>query len=180
MRHRWTTDDDAALLAAVEGCLPMREALAEQPRIVWWAAVCGRLALPDVTPDAARSRWERLARDRRAAQAEELAREAADAMPSWSETDSHGRRRCIGCRYPVEAVMDGGHGPGCPHDKPDGWERTNRLVEEYEAMLAERTLQTATEIAAGLAQMQRSQARTELMLVALCRAWDVAVEECGS
>ena len=60
MRHTWTNDDDTALRWAVEACLPLRDAMAGQPRSVWWAAVCGRLGLVDVSPDAARSRWGRL------------------------------------------------------------------------------------------------------------------------
>lgn len=59
MAHRWTDDDDKALSEAVEACLPMQETMRGN-REVWWAAVCGRLGLVDVTPDAARTRWQRL------------------------------------------------------------------------------------------------------------------------
>lgn len=59
MTHRWTDEDDAALRVAVEACLPMQETM-RGGREIWWAAVCGRLGLTDVSPDAARTRWQRL------------------------------------------------------------------------------------------------------------------------
>jgi hypothetical protein len=60
--HKWTVADDAALRVAVEACLPL-QAVMKGNREVWWAAVCGRMGLPDVSPDAARTRWERLCRE---------------------------------------------------------------------------------------------------------------------
>lgn len=60
MKHQWTTEDDDQLMAAVEACLPGRT-LVSGPREVWWAMVVGRSGL-EVTPGAARSRWERLSR----------------------------------------------------------------------------------------------------------------------
>ena len=62
MRHTWTPDDDMALREAVDARLPLRDALSGHPRLAWWAAVCGRLGLADVSPDAVRSRWEHLRR----------------------------------------------------------------------------------------------------------------------
>lgn len=59
MTHRWTDEDDAALRVAVEACLPMQDTM-RGGREIWWAAVCGRLGLIDVSPDAARTRWQRL------------------------------------------------------------------------------------------------------------------------
>jgi len=59
MKHMWTDEDDGALTDAVEACLPMRDAM-KGNREIWWAAVCGRLGFSDVSPDAARTRWQRL------------------------------------------------------------------------------------------------------------------------
>ena len=61
-RHRWTPEHDASLLVAVEAMLPIRERLGG--RMAFWAAVVGASRL-DLSPDGARSRWERLGRERR-------------------------------------------------------------------------------------------------------------------
>lgn len=57
MAHRWSDEDDSRLMDAVEACLPMQQAL-KGDRSLWWAAVCGKMGLSDVTPDAARTRWQ--------------------------------------------------------------------------------------------------------------------------
>lgn len=59
-RHTWTEDDDRRLAEAVEVV-----AAVELPRARFWSAVVGRL-LPEVevTSDAARSRWDRLKKQR--------------------------------------------------------------------------------------------------------------------
>jgi hypothetical protein len=59
MTHKWSDKDDVALREAVEACLPMQETM-KGGREIWWAAVCGRLGFTDVSPDAARTRWQRL------------------------------------------------------------------------------------------------------------------------
>lgn len=59
MPHKWTEEDEAKLAEAVEACLPMQENM-QEAREVWWAAVVGRMGLVDVTPEAARTRWQRL------------------------------------------------------------------------------------------------------------------------
>jgi len=59
MSHRWTAVDDTTLMSAVEACLPMQAAM-RGLRVVWWAAVCGRMGFTDVSPDSARTRYQRL------------------------------------------------------------------------------------------------------------------------
>lgn len=62
-RHTWTADDDARLVEAVQVVSSV-----DLPRARFWSAVVGRL-LPEieVTADSARSRWERMKRERLAA-----------------------------------------------------------------------------------------------------------------
>lgn len=62
MRHSWAEDDDTKLKNAVESCLPIRKELSG-PREVFWAMVVGKMGVLDITPGAARSRWEKLVRD---------------------------------------------------------------------------------------------------------------------
>jgi len=59
-RHTWTTEDDDRLLAAVEA---IKDNLPKNTKL--WSAVVGRL-LPElaVTSNAARTRFDRVARDR--------------------------------------------------------------------------------------------------------------------
>lgn len=57
MKHSWTPEDDEKLLKAVEECEYMRDAVPE--RDAWWAMVAGRAGLY-VTPDSARTRWQKL------------------------------------------------------------------------------------------------------------------------
>lgn len=142
-RVEWTDDLDAKLREAVEACLPLRDAFGSVRG--WWGAVLGRSGLV-TTPDAVRSRWETLERERKEAESE-----AKAALE---------RATAAACAGPPVAVES-------------GWDRTARLVEEYEATVAERTLDTATESAAMLVGLNRAVDRHTRMLVALCRAWDV-------
>ena len=147
-RHDWTDADDAALLAAVEGCLPLREMFTA--RLGWWGCVLGRSGL-DVTPDAARSRWERLEARRR-------------------DTET-------AARLALEHVAEQqGVTPGTVES---GWDRVARQIEEYEATVGEATLETATEVLAVLGQVQRATTRTERMLTALCRDLGIALPQDG-
>ena len=148
-RHDWTDADDAALLAAVEGCLPLREMF--PARLGWWGCVLGRSGL-DVTPDAARSRWERLETRRRN---DEIA--AKEALGRAMQA------ACAGPTVPVES----------------SWDRVARQVEEYEATVGEATLETATEVLAILGQVQRATTRVERMLMALCRDLGIALPQDG-
>lgn len=63
MRHQWTEDDDRKLEQAINECAPMRD-VAKGPREVWWAMIVGRMGIEGITPGAARSRWEKLCKDR--------------------------------------------------------------------------------------------------------------------
>jgi hypothetical protein len=80
MRHNWNAQDDERLLATVDsldGVLP--------PTVRWWSAVAGALAQQGlvVSADAARSRHERLARQR----AEDAAAMGnAGAEKAWRDT----------------------------------------------------------------------------------------------
>lgn len=58
MGHRWTDDDDMRLVAAVDAGLSAKDNL-PRSMAVWWAYVAGRLGFDDVSPDEARTRWER-------------------------------------------------------------------------------------------------------------------------
>ena len=55
-RHKWTSEDEEKLEEAVVFLLGQRQHF-RGPRDVFWAAVVGRSGV-DVTPGAARSRWE--------------------------------------------------------------------------------------------------------------------------
>jgi hypothetical protein len=61
MRHNWTDEDDEKLMKSVEECLPNRELFLT--REAWWAYVAGHAGLV-TTPDSARSRWDRLVKER--------------------------------------------------------------------------------------------------------------------
>lgn len=145
--HKWRPEDEAALEAAIDVLTPLMAHYERQMGHgrAWWDAVAGRLA-PEVlvTGAACKRRWAILIA-RREAVAATAAAKAAELLPANAVP-------------PPE----------------DAWTRTVRRVEEYEATVAERTLEATTENAAMLTQIQVSQARIEGMLTRLCRAWDVA------
>lgn len=104
--HRWSPEDDSALLKAAEALAGL-----DLPRGVLWPAVAGTLARDHglrVTPAACSSRVYRMAQQ---------AREPAPATETLPEARA--------AEVVVEAVED-------------GWTRTARLAEEYEADAMER------------------------------------------
>ena len=63
MRHKWTKEEEERLERAVSECIERRKEL-KGPREVFWALVVGRAGL-DVSPGAARARWEKLEKERK-------------------------------------------------------------------------------------------------------------------
>lgn len=131
-RRTWTPDDDTRLETAVTAL-----ASATLPRQVsLWSAVCGRLA-PELTctPDAAKARYRKLVERRREA-AEEAERQhiaqelALEAERAALEAEAHAE----GLLADLERRAD-----ELPESREeDAWERTCRLVEQYEADQADR------------------------------------------
>lgn len=62
MKHIWTQEETDRLEAAVRDCEHLRGII--PIRETWWAMVAGRAGL-EVTPDAARTRWQKTRRTER-------------------------------------------------------------------------------------------------------------------
>jgi hypothetical protein len=142
-RHVWTDDDDARLRADIEAVLPLQDSL--KTRTSFWAAVCGRLALADVTPAAARSRYDRLSAQARAeaekAVAVEEARQAAQVPQDGAEV--------------AEPRFE---------QRTYGWDEVTRKFEEFEQSEAEAHDELLASIDGRLARIEEG-------LMQLVDAW---------
>jgi septal ring factor EnvC (AmiA/AmiB activator) len=136
-RRTWTPEDDAALTIAVKAVLP----LAFRTRDLWWAAVCGRMGLPDVTPDSARSRWERL--QEAEAQAR-VAREEAEA------------------RQAIQQQLEA---------QDDTWQQLADEIEVRERELDEATYDEVQQIRAEIALVREQLVKQQAILERLLGMW---------